>query len=121
MKTYMNLSTAPTGVKVTTEGAKLRIYFDYVAVEPTEANPSEGQYQAEFVEVNGVNYEDVVSAIVKDRYPADLWQSIMANYQDTLDANTTLTEEKITKYTTEYNDFQAWRKRAKEIASVIKG
>lgn len=120
MKANLTVSTLPdSGILVVKEGNLLRLFFDFVAVTPTQEMPANNMYDCEGIDVRGSGYSDIVSGIVNDRYPRDKWDAIMANYQDALDGQSDLTEAKRAEYVQEYANFQAWRKRAKEIANTV--
>ena len=53
------------------------------------------------------NYGGIVDALVTYKYPNDKMQSVINNY---------LLEPDNAEYIQEFNDMQAWRKEAKEIA-----
>ena len=99
----------------------LIINFNHTTEEVTiEDNEPHTQYVSECVYVRGNRgYGDIVSAIVKDRYSDDDSSAIMANHAACLDVPSTLTDEKIAEYTAEYNKFQEWRARAKEVAKEV--
>lgn len=121
MKCYFNYSGAvPSGVKVVREGLTTRIFFDY----STETRQGMDEKNvtvlvAENVDVNGSDYSDIVNAIVRDRYAADKVEAVMANYQEAMDLTSSLTEDKRSEYKAEYDSFQAWRAKAKEVAASV--
>ena len=120
MKTYMTITSVPSnGVLAIKEGNLLRLFFDFEQVPPTEENPATDQYSCEGIDVRGSGYGDIVSAIVNDRFPRDKWDAVIANYQEAADASSEITAEKRAEYLQEYEDFQAWRKTAKEVANTI--
>ena len=120
MKTNMTVTSVPTnGILALREGNLLRLFFDFEQVPPTEENPDADQYSCEGVDVCGSGYGDIVSAIVNDRYPRAKWDAVIANYQEALDSESEITAEKRAEYLAEYEDFQTWRKTAKEIANTI--
>lgn len=53
------------------------------------------------------NYAGVVDALVQHKYPIDKMQAVINNY---------LLEPENKEYITAFNEMQAWRKEAKEIA-----
>ena len=65
------------------------------------------QYDSIMVEYGRWNYGGIIDALVTYKYPNDKMQSVINNYL--LDP----TDETIVK---EFNEMQAWRKEAKEIA-----
>lgn len=129
MISYNEFSIVPeSGIIYKEEGAILRVYFDINPHVPvvSENEPEHEQdesaspiYVCENVDVEGRTYGDIVSAIVNDRYSADDVQALQANYIEAKDTESTIPDEKREEYLTEYSDFQAWRKRAKEVASAV--
>jgi len=120
MKASYQMTELPqSGVKVTVEGAILRLLFDFSQATPAEGEVATDIYNCESVDVNGRTYGDIVSAIVNDRYSADEVQAIMANYAEALDGSSDITAEKRAEYLAEYEDYQTWRKHAKEVAHTV--
>lgn len=80
----------------------------------TEYNHSDKVYEFEqiAIEPGHWNYGDVVSAIIRDRYPNDAMEAIINNYlpyaADPSSAPQTIKEE--------FDSMQAWRAHAKEVA-----
>lgn len=129
MKSFNEFSTVPgNGILFIEEGQLLRVYFD---IEPYSAPMSENepeeisrsttdnQYECEVVDVQGRTYSDIVSAIVNDRYSADDVQALQSNFIEAKDSGNILDENKREEYLSEYSAFQAWRKKAKEVATHI--
>lgn len=127
MKSYNEFASVPdNGIIVVEEGSLIRVYFD---VTPLSHQPSpidgdgyvapDNQYVCENVDVHGREYGDIVSAIVNDHYSSDEVQAINANYIEAKDADSEITDEKRAEYLSEYTAFQAWRKKAKTIASCV--
>lgn len=120
MKTYMKVTNMPTnGILSIKEGSLLRLFFDFVAVPPTEESSNEDQYSCENIDVEGSDYGSIISAIVKGKYSDNDKDAIFANYEEAKDTTSDLDAEKRTEYLQEYSDFQAWRKKAKDIANTI--
>lgn len=120
MKASYQMTELPqSGVQVTVEGAILRLLFDFSQATPAEGEVTTNIYNCESVDVNGRTYGDIVSAIVNDRYSADEVQAIMANYAEALDGSSDITAEKRAEYLAEYEDYQTWRKHAKEVAHTV--
>ena len=120
MKASYQMTELPqSGVKVTVEGAILRLLFDFSQATPAEGEVATDIYKCESVDVNGRTYGDIVSAIINDRYSADEVQAIMANYAEALDGSSDITAEKRAEYLAEYEDYQTWRKHAKEVAHTV--
>jgi hypothetical protein len=129
MISYNDFAGVPeNGIICKEEGAVLRVYFDIKPHEPVvsdnepeemrNASSSNG-YVCENVNVAGRTYSDIVSAIVNDRYSADDVQALQANFIESKDSESTLAPEKREEYLSEYAAFQAWRKRAKEVAQSV--
>ena len=114
------VSLPQKGIEVILEGNLTRLFFDF---EKAELPVMEGEtapddiYECESVDVKGRSYSDMVSGIINDRYPADRYQAVMANYENAKDENSEITAEKRAEYLAEYAAYQDWRSHAKEIAS----
>lgn len=120
MKTYMTVPNIPSnGILSIKEGSLLRLFFDFVAIPPTEESSNEDQYSCENIDIEGSDYGSIISAIVKGKYSDNQKDAIFANYEEAKDTFSSLTEEKRAEYLHEYSDFQAWRKRAKDIANTL--
>lgn len=129
MISYNEFPIVPeSGIMCKEEGSILRVYFDIEPHVPvvSENEPEHEQdesvapmYVCENVDVEGRTYGDIVSAIVNDRYSADDVQALQANFIEAKDPESQLTDEKREEYLTEYSTFQAWRKKAKEIANTV--
>ncbi len=73
-------------------------------------------YKQEVVRLEGeLTYDKIVSAIINAKYSIDDQTAILMNAMNP----NLLTEEKEAAYYQEMKDFQAWRDKAKNIASVI--
>lgn len=110
-----------TEVKVLVEGQIVRLFFDFAQVEGPESPEGETteQWVGENVDVQSPwSYARIVSAIILDKYDADSRDAIFANLERAKDEDSDLTEEKRQEYIKEYQDYQAYRTHAKEIASV---
>jgi len=120
MKCYFDYSGAvPSGVKAVREGLTTRVFFDYSTETRMGMDGNNVTVlTAENVDVESAEYGDIVNAIVRDRYAADSVEAIMANYQEAMDASSSLTEDKRAEYKAEYEAFQSWRAKAKEVASA---
>lgn len=59
------------------------------------------------IEFNKWNYSGVVDALIQYKYPIDKMQAVINNY---------LLESSNEEYIVAFNEMQAWRKEAKEIA-----
>lgn len=129
MISYNEFAVIPeNGIICREEGTILRVYFDIKLHEPiVSENEPEGMhsetsqdiYVCENVDVEGRTYGDIVSAIVNDRYSADDVQALQANYIEAKDPDSDLDDDKREEYLTEYAEFQAWRKHAKEVAATV--
>lgn len=99
------------------EGTLLRIFFDYEDV--SVANEEEKKYICENVDVEGQSYTEIVSALIRSRYDQNNVEAIMANYEIAKNSESDITDAKRADYIAEYNDYQAFRLRAKEIANNV--
>lgn len=109
MKVYADYNgEVPAGVVVVREGAITRIYFDY-ATETKEVDSEEVTVLVcENVDITGpVDYGKVVSAVVRDKYPQDQVEAILANGSDT------------PEHEAELETFQEWRVKAKTVAHAV--
>ncbi|MDD3040311.1 hypothetical protein [Bacteroides sp.] len=105
-----------------TEGNITRIFFDFkeIVVKDFENGNDRVAYQGENVDVIGnADYGSIASAIVKDKYPSDVKDAVQANYELAKEADSPLSEEKRAEYLKEYEDYQAWRIKAKEVAKRV--
>lgn len=73
----------------------------------------------EQVIVPTLGYANIVSAIVRERYDGDAVQAILANKALADDKDSNITDEKRREYKEDYAAFQAWRVKAKGVASEI--
>ena len=126
MKSYGTLiGELPTGVETVVEGALLRIYFDFARKDAVRSAGSEDvvvedQYVCENVDVEGEHdYDNIVSAIIMDRYDANKRDAIFANLEMARDTTSVLDEDKRAEYLKEYTDYQSYRIKAKEIAKEV--
>lgn len=125
---YQFASVPESGIIAYPEGDILRVFYD---ITPAPVAPSESEedtdneadipqiYDCNHVDVRGRSYNDIVSAIVSDKYSNDDVQAIIANYTEAMDVDSDINEEKREEYLTEYSDFQSWRKHAKTIANSV--
>ena len=122
MKANYQLQTVPpSGVKVTIEGMLVRLLFDITPATPVVQEGEEAPtdlFDCESVDSFGRGYDDIVSAIINDRYPSDKVQAVMANYATAQDPETAIAEEKRAEYLAQYREYQNWRAHAKEIATI---
>lgn len=105
----------PASIK---EGTILRLFFGF---EPVEKQDMQGntitKYQGYSVDVKGDHsYGAIVSAIIKSKYPDDVRDAIMSNREILKDFPE---HDKAEKYSSEYDNFQAWREYAKIIAKSV--
>lgn len=119
MKCSGNYSGTLPSLNVIQEGSLLRIFFDYEDVPVTEEDGDIRKYICENVDVEGRSYEEIVSAVVRSQYSQDRVEAIVANYEIAKDAASDITEAKRTEYTDEYNAYQAFRTKAKQIADTV--
>lgn len=125
MKANYQMADLPqNGVQVTVEGKMVRLLFDFVKCEHNSENESASDdddndyYDCESVDVCGRTYGELVSGIMNDRYNSDSVQAIMANYAEAIDSESDITPEKRAEYISEYEQYQSYRKHAKEIARI---
>ncbi len=127
MTSYNQFKRVPdNGIITQREGEILRVWFDIKEAEmPKESDQPEGmtitepQYVCQNVDVKGGSYGDIVSAIINDRYSADEVQALQANYMEAKDAGSDISDEKRYEYLEEFETFQQWRKKAKEVAKEV--
>ena len=127
MKTNGHFQEPENGIYAFQEGALLRMYFDFEKCEVAkdeEGNEIEGApkdlYNAYNVDVvSPFSYGNIVSAIVNDKYTADDVQALQANYIEAKDAESDISAEKREEYLAEWQEFQAWRAKAKDIAVTV--
>ncbi len=130
MKVFMTLPAgAPANdINVVVEGSLLRLYFNYK--QETTSDSSDGStikngdtegtaYSAQNIDIPGGNrdYASITAAIVNDKYDSNDVQAIIANKALADDIKSDITDTKRAEYLQEYNDFQAYREKAKEIAT----
>ena len=101
------------------EGTLLRIFFDYEDVVVTDEDGDVKKYICENVDVEGRSYAEIVSALIRSKYEQNSVEAIIANYEMAKDTTSDLTDEKRAGYIAEYNNYQAFRLRAKEIANNV--
>jgi hypothetical protein len=120
MKCYRDYSgTVPTTAEVRKEGNLLRIFFDFAEETYTDNDgKQQNRLSCQSVDVYGISYGDIVNAIIKDKYPDDKKDAIILDYR-LVTEDTTLSDDKKTEYTANYNSFQTWRAHAKNIATEI--
>lgn len=106
-------------LNVIQEGSLLRIFFDYEDVPVTEEDGDIQKYICENVDVEGRSYEEIVSAIIRSEYPQNRVEAIVANYEAAKDTTSDITEAKRAEYTDEYNAYQSFRTKAKQIADTV--
>jgi len=119
MKCQGNYSGSLPTQNVIKEGSLLRIFFDYQDVPVTEEDGDIQKYVCENVDVEGRTYEDIVSALIRSQYSQDRVEAIVANYEVAKDAASTITDAKRAEYITDYNGYQAFRDKAKQIAQTV--
>lgn len=120
MKAQKHIASIPeSGVLVVLEGSLTRIYFDFTDPQPREEEPFAVDIkECENIDVHGRSRDDIVSAIINDRYNNNSYQAISANYELAKDPDSQITPEKRAEYLEEHAAFQNWRIHAKEIASI---
>lgn len=92
-----------------------QVCFDTELIESTGPDGKVStQYRSHYVHVDRIEYSTLVSAIVSSRYTSNDVEAIMLNNMEA--SNPSLSVEKKLEYINEYNNLQAWRTHAKEIA-----
>jgi hypothetical protein len=132
MKTYFDIGTLTPdadGILLSRYTDTLNVYFDFdteeiddTTNEDTASNAATKTQRGvcEIVRVKQSNtYASIVSAIVNDRYSADDAQALSANYNEAKDTDSEIDDDKRAEYVAEYVAFQAWRKKAKDIAKKV--
>lgn len=119
-----NITSAEDYVEIITEGNLLRLFFDFkyanIVIDNETCEVANNLYYCYNVDVHGGRtYNAIVSAIVNDKYSIDDVQAIMANIDEARDETNDLVSEKRAEYIIEYEAYQQWRKRAKEIATIV--
>ncbi len=103
------------------EGAVARINFDVEEKTVTDTNASDDAKASEERTVwegytvrvsQPVTRDKVIDAIVTEAYPRDVMQAIINNH---------LLDESDEEHLAEWNEMQAWRKHAKEVANEVMG
>lgn len=119
MKCSGNYTGILPTLNVIVEGTMLRIFFDYEDVSATEEDGNVQKYMCENVDVEGKSYADIVSALIRSMYSQDRVEAVMANYEVAKDTTSTITEIKRSEYMAEYNNYQNYRQKAKQIAEEV--
>lgn len=121
MKTVHTMRSLPeSDVHIIREGSLMRLFFGFTPFVPVEGEATD-LYNCNNIDVQGGSYADIVNAIMVDKYPSDKIQAVLLNYQESTDATSDITDEKRAGYINEYNDMQAYRKYAKQIAQIVIG
>lgn len=128
MKTIEQIEKIPSdGIIVRPEGGVVRIFFDVKPAQPIviegeeEGNAPEDLCECYNVDVpQPATYGAIVSAIVTDRYSPDDVQALISNYTEA-QGDSGLSDEKATEYREEWQEFQAWRIKAKSVAAAVVG
>ena len=114
------------GIVIRQEGGVVRLFFDItpasaVAAEEGETACGPGDlYECYNVDVAApANYGGIIAAIVNDKYSADDTQALISNFTEARMDESDMPAEKREEYISEWNEFQAWRSKAKEIATTV--
>lgn len=101
----------------TREGSLLRIFHSFAPIEITTNDVTIEKFEGFNVDIDGpADYGSIVSAIIKAEYPDSKKDAILFNRELVKDNPD---HEKYAQYIEEYDNFQAWRLSAKQIASQI--
>lgn len=103
-------------LEVIQEGALTRVFFDFEDVSFQEEGDSKS-CACTNVDIIGRTYEDIVSAIIRDKYSQDRVEAVMANHA--LKDDISISEEKRDEYVSEYEAYQLYRFKAKLIANDV--
>ena len=103
-------------LEVIQEGVLLRVFFDFEDVSIQEEGESKSCICTN-VDVVSTTYEDIVSSIIRDKYSQDRVEAVMANHA--LKDDESIPEEKRTEYVNEYEAYQLYRFKAKQIANDV--
>ena len=115
-----------SGIVIRQEGGVVRLFFD-IAPAP-EMPTEEGETTSgpgDLSECYNVdvpvpaNYGNIIAAIVNDKYSADDTQALISNFTEARVEDSDMSHEKREEYIAEWNEFQAWRVKAKEIATAV--
>lgn len=112
-------------IEVVREGLLLRVNYNFLTEEQTDEMGDETittkMLTSDEVKVYGSHdYGSIISAIVSEKYSTDDREAIIANYHLAVEGVTNgLTEEKRKEYISEYDTFQAYRVKAKELAKKV--
>lgn len=99
------------------EGSLLRIFHSFAPVEITANDVTVVKFEGYNVDIDGpADYSSIVSAIIKAEYPDSKKDAILFNRELVKDNPD---HEKYAQYIEEYDNFQAWRQTAKNVASQI--
>ena len=118
---YQMPSLPQNGVQVTLEGPLVRLLFDFTPATPVLEDGEEAPddlFDCESVDTTDRSYGGIVSAIINDRYSQDRVQAILANYQNAIDPESTIEQDKRAEYLQEYHEFQDYREHAKTVARL---
>lgn len=118
------------GVKVLMEGNFIQVSFDFEKVDSSSGDDdtdesmmrsvNKNAYMGEYINLydGKRGYDDIISAIVEDKYPTDKMDAIRLNYELAKDSSISISDEKRAEYLAEFKTMQEWRIHAKEIATI---
>ena len=99
------------------EGATTRIFFGFLPVTIQMGEETIEKYEGYNVDMaECVDYNSIVSAIIRGEYPDDRKDAILFNRELVRDNPE---HPKAAEYTAEYEQLQAWRATAKDVASEV--
>lgn len=131
MKTIEQIPVIPeSGIIIRQEGAVLRVFFDIrkaprprIADDDADADAyhqPEDLCECYNVDVKApVGYGSIIAAIVNDKYSADDAQALISNLTEARDETSAIEPAKREEYISEWNAFQSWRAKAKEVARYV--
>ena len=99
------------------EGATTRIFFGFLPVTIQVGEETIEKYEGYNVDLaEFVDYNSIVSAIIRGEYPDERKDAILFNRELVRDNPE---HPKAAEYTAEYEGLQAWRATAKDVATEV--
>lgn len=111
----MHIQSSAKMPLITDEKTNYLVVFDEKEVTKDDVT----MYEYEGLRIDkGVGYSNLVSILVKEKYPSDEMDAVRNNYDLVRDGTAGAKAE---EYTAEYLKMQSWRAEAKRIANEIVG